>query len=189
MSGRAETAIGCLQDLLGVDGEAHGLAHPGVGERPIGLHARDPGLRRGHLMNFHMGNRLQGVERRTRYLPGPRVRADANKMTGVGQDADGFFTLWWFSEDNFLIDLDDVTSEPYESDVLPGDISNVACDAAVMWSGDGDCDAAFGNLIMRAVDQSMVMSPPLTITKGEIDELLEKAERCLDLTARDLGLS
>ncbi len=45
------------------------------------------------------------------------------------------------------------------------------------------------NLIMRAVDQSMVMSPPLTISISEIDELLEKAERCLDLTARDLGLS
>ncbi|MCH8861124.1 MAG: aspartate aminotransferase family protein [Proteobacteria bacterium] len=45
------------------------------------------------------------------------------------------------------------------------------------------------NLIMRAVDQSMVMSPPLTISKGEIDELLEKLERCLDLTASELGLS
>jgi len=45
------------------------------------------------------------------------------------------------------------------------------------------------NLIMRAVDQSMVMSPPLTISKSEIDELLQKAEHCLDLTASDLGLS
>ncbi len=71
------------------------------------------------------------------------------------QDADGFFTLWWFSENGFLIDFDDALSEPYESDVLPGDISNVACDAAVIWSGDGDCGAAFGNLIMRAVDVSL----------------------------------
>lgn len=70
------------------------------------------------------------------------------------QDADGFFTLWWFSENNFLIDFDDVTSEPYESDVLPGDIANVACDAAVIWSGDGDCDAAFGSMVMQAVDVS-----------------------------------
>ncbi|TDI63214.1 MAG: aspartate aminotransferase family protein [Alphaproteobacteria bacterium] len=45
------------------------------------------------------------------------------------------------------------------------------------------------NLIMRAVDQSMVMSPPLTISKSEIDELLQKAEHCLDLTASDLGLT
>jgi putrescine aminotransferase len=45
------------------------------------------------------------------------------------------------------------------------------------------------NLIMRPVGQSMIMSPPLTISKSEIDELLEKAERCFDLTARDLGVS
>ena len=70
------------------------------------------------------------------------------------QDADGFFTLWWFSEDGFLIDFDDLISEPYETDALPSEISNVACDAAAVWSGDGDCDAAFGNLIMRAVDVS-----------------------------------
>ena len=68
------------------------------------------------------------------------------------QDADGFFTLWWFSEAGFLIDFDDVISEPYETDALPSEISNVACDAAVVWSGDGDCDAAFGNRVMRAVD-------------------------------------
>lgn len=70
------------------------------------------------------------------------------------QDADGFFTLWWFSEDGFLIDFDDEISEPYETDALPSEISNVACDAGAVWSGDGDCDAAFGNLFMRAVDVS-----------------------------------
>lgn len=45
------------------------------------------------------------------------------------------------------------------------------------------------NLIMRAVGQSMIMSPPLTISKGEIDELLQKAERSLEATADELGLS
>lgn len=45
------------------------------------------------------------------------------------------------------------------------------------------------NLIMRAVDQSMVMSPPLTISIDEIDELLEKAGKSLDLTAKELGVS
>jgi len=44
------------------------------------------------------------------------------------------------------------------------------------------------NLIMRAVDQSMIISPPLTISKAEVDELLDKAKTCLDATARDLGL-
>jgi len=45
------------------------------------------------------------------------------------------------------------------------------------------------NLIMRAVDQSMIMSPPLTISKSEIDELLEKAELCLNFTAKDLEVA
>ncbi len=70
------------------------------------------------------------------------------------QDADGFFTLWWFGENGFLIDFDDGISEPFETDALPSDISNVACDAAALWSGDGDCGTAFGELVMRAVDVS-----------------------------------
>jgi putrescine aminotransferase len=43
-------------------------------------------------------------------------------------------------------------------------------------------------LVMRAVGQSMVLSPPLVITRGEIDELVTKAQAALDLTARDFGL-
>jgi len=50
-------------------------------------------------------------------------------------------------------------------------------------------DYCFSNdLIMRAVDQSMIISPPLTISRSEIDELLDKAKKCLDATARDFGL-
>ena len=44
------------------------------------------------------------------------------------------------------------------------------------------------NLIMRAVDQSMIISPPLTISTSEIDELLDKARLAFDATAKDLGL-
>lgn len=43
-------------------------------------------------------------------------------------------------------------------------------------------------LVMRAVAQSMIVAPPLVITRAEIDELIDKARRCLDLTARDLGV-
>ncbi len=78
----------------------------------------------------------------------------ASGFIDYDQDADGFFTLWWFSEDGFLIDFDDVTSEPYETDALPSEISNVACDASAVWSGDGDCDAVFGDMLMQAVDVS-----------------------------------
>ncbi|WP_417451316.1 aspartate aminotransferase family protein [Kordiimonas sp.] len=45
-----------------------------------------------------------------------------------------------------------------------------------------------GGLIMRAVGQSMVASPPLIITKDEIDELIAILLESLDRTAADLGI-
>ncbi|WP_339860501.1 aspartate aminotransferase family protein [Paremcibacter congregatus] len=62
------------------------------------------------------------------------------------------------------------------------------------FSGDEDAgtvcrDHCFSNnLIMRGVGQSMIISPPLTISRIEIDELLAKAKICLDATGRDFGL-
>ncbi|MBX9756843.1 MAG: aspartate aminotransferase family protein [Pseudomonadaceae bacterium] len=41
-------------------------------------------------------------------------------------------------------------------------------------------------LIMRAVGDTMIIAPPLVISKTEIDELLTKARLCLDLTLQDL---
>ncbi|WP_263143120.1 aspartate aminotransferase family protein [Pseudomonas sp. RIT-PI-AD] len=41
-------------------------------------------------------------------------------------------------------------------------------------------------LIMRAVGDTMIISPALVISKEEIDELVTKARLCLDLTARDI---
>jgi len=46
-------------------------------------------------------------------------------------------------------------------------------------------------LIMRHVGDKMIISPPLVISKPEIDELAEKAWKCLDLTlveAKSQGL-
>ena len=42
-------------------------------------------------------------------------------------------------------------------------------------------------LIMRAVGDTMVLSPPLVITEAELDELFSLARIALDKTARDLG--
>jgi len=42
-------------------------------------------------------------------------------------------------------------------------------------------------LIARAVGQSMVMSPPLTISRSEIDEMVTILTRALDATAQKLG--
>jgi putrescine aminotransferase len=39
---------------------------------------------------------------------------------------------------------------------------------------------------MRAVRDTMIISPPLILTRAQVDELVEKAHRCLDLTLADL---
>lgn len=50
-------------------------------------------------------------------------------------------------------------------------------------------DHCFENdIIMRATGDAMLLSPPLVISHGEVDELFEKAKLCLDLTARDVGV-
>ncbi|WNW12872.1 aspartate aminotransferase family protein [Pseudomonas sp. DTU_2021_1001937_2_SI_NGA_ILE_001] len=41
-------------------------------------------------------------------------------------------------------------------------------------------------LIMRAVGDTMIISPPLVISLAQIDELVEKARQCLDLTLAEL---
>ncbi|HET6592635.1 MAG TPA: aminotransferase class III-fold pyridoxal phosphate-dependent enzyme, partial [Xanthomonadales bacterium] len=41
-------------------------------------------------------------------------------------------------------------------------------------------------LVMRAVGDTMIVSPPLIVADAHIDELLEKAWKCLDLTAASL---
>ncbi|MBI2398800.1 MAG: aspartate aminotransferase family protein [Xanthomonadales bacterium] len=44
-------------------------------------------------------------------------------------------------------------------------------------------------LILRATYDSMLLSPPLVITRAQVDELFEKTWRALDLTAAELGLA
>ena len=49
-------------------------------------------------------------------------------------------------------------------------------------------DYCFKNgLVMRAVGDTMIISPPLVINRSEIDELVEKAKKCLDLTQKALA--
>jgi len=48
-------------------------------------------------------------------------------------------------------------------------------------------DFCFSNgLVMRAVGDTMIVSPPLIMEHSHVDELIEKAWRCLDLTAESL---
>ncbi|WP_010485545.1 aspartate aminotransferase family protein [Pseudomonas sp. S9] len=67
---------------------------------------------------------------------------------------------------------DKATRERYPSDKGVGMICRTHC---------------FSNgLIMRAVGDTMIISPPLVISKAEIDELVTKARQCLDLTAAEV---
>ena len=45
------------------------------------------------------------------------------------------------------------------------------------------------NLVMRALHDAMVVSPPLTITVEQIDEMFDLVKLCLDLTADKFGIS
>ncbi len=50
-------------------------------------------------------------------------------------------------------------------------------------------DTCFENgLIMRATRDTMIIAPPLIMSRAHIDELIELARKCLDITARQLGI-
>ena len=40
-------------------------------------------------------------------------------------------------------------------------------------------------LVMRAVDQRMIIAPPLVMTRAQVDEMMALIYRCLDLTLAD----
>ena len=87
---------------------------------------------------------------------------------------------------------------------IVGDISGVGLVAGIQLAEDpksrkrfangGDVgtlcrDFCFnGNLIMRATGDRMLLSPPLVISRAEIDELVSKAKTAIDATAQQLGL-
>jgi putrescine aminotransferase len=51
-------------------------------------------------------------------------------------------------------------------------------------------DIALKNgLILRATNDAMLLSPPLVITRAQVDELFEKAWKSLDQTAATLGIA
>ncbi len=64
------------------------------------------------------------------------------------------------------------TREPFPSEFRAGNICRDFC---------------FNNgLIMRAVGDAMIICPPLVISHSEIDELVDKAKLCLDLTLEEI---
>jgi len=56
--------------------------------------------------------------------------------------------------------------------------------------GDTCRDFCFeNNFVMRAIHDTMIVSPPLTITVEQIDEMFHLVKLCLDLTADKFGIS
>ena len=41
-------------------------------------------------------------------------------------------------------------------------------------------------LVMRAIRDTMVLAPPLTISESEVEEIVAKAKDAIDRTAKDL---
>jgi putrescine aminotransferase len=68
---------------------------------------------------------------------------------------------------------DKTTKEKFTTDGAAG----VAC--------RGHCFAS--GVVMRAVGDTMFLSPPLVITNDEIDELFQKVRQALDLTAAEMN--
>jgi len=64
------------------------------------------------------------------------------------------------------------TKEKFESSMKVGEICRDFCFET--------------GLVMRAIGDTMVISPPLTMTKNEIDELIKLAQKSLELTAEKL---
>jgi putrescine aminotransferase len=65
--------------------------------------------------------------------------------------------------------------EPLQAFPEPGKVGTLCRDAAMELG-----------LVMRAVRDTMIISPPLVLTRAQVDELVDKARRALDLTAQRL---
>jgi putrescine aminotransferase len=67
---------------------------------------------------------------------------------------------------------DKASGTPFASELEVGMICRAHCFA--------------NGLVMRAVGDRMIVAPPLVITRTEVDELVTKARKCLDLTLADV---
>jgi putrescine aminotransferase len=65
---------------------------------------------------------------------------------------------------------------PLERFPKPGTVGTLCRDISVQ-----------NGLVMRAVRDTMIISPPLIISREQVDELIDKAARTLDATGRQLG--
>ncbi len=60
-------------------------------------------------------------------------------LIDFAEDDDGFRTLWWMSLTGRVVEVDEFTGEPTPTDLFPGDIGNVPCDACPFWDDPAVC--------------------------------------------------
>ncbi len=56
------------------------------------------------------------------------------------EDGDGTRTLWWVSLTGNVLDVDQITGEPFPTNMLPTDFVDVPCDACPLWDVPEVCD-------------------------------------------------
>ena len=97
-----------------------------------------------------------------------------------------------------------VLRETFEGHPVVGEIAGAGLVAGIQLAADPKARKRFenggevgtlcrdfcfnGNLIMRATGDRMLLSPPLVVTRAEIDEIVAKAKSAIDSTAKALGL-
>ena len=98
-----------------------------------------------------------------------------------------------------------VLREPFTGHPIVGEIAGTGLVAGIQLAEDPKTKKRFANggdvgtlcrdfcfnggLVMRATGDRMLLSPPLVITRSEIDEIVSKAKKAIDATALQLGLS
>jgi len=89
------------------------------------------------------------------------INGESSGYISYQEDGEGFFTLWWITEDGFIIDFDDVTMEPFETEDTPLNFESIPCSVADdanaeegFWDGEADCDQPQGGETMEPIQFS-----------------------------------
>ena len=114
-----------------------------------------------------------------------RILRDEHIIAGVAEDTGAYFQECWNELGRHPLVAEarsvgmmgalELINEPSAMLDEKNGVIGTACRDACMSNG----------LVMRAVDDTMIVSPPLIISRNEIDELIEKASVSLDRTVEE----
>jgi len=103
-------------------------------------------------------------------------------------DADGFRTLWWFTDFNDVANVNEFTGEPTSTGLLPIDFGDVPCDACPFWDVPAECFDSDDDGVEDAFD--LCPDTPLDLVADEdgcaceeLDGDLDGINACFDLCA------